>query len=283
MRAAGRSRWSSTRPHSARWSAALARKAQVTARAGPMRPNTRGARKASAIVGTTRAITIWARMWTWNVEKNSVSRVVLPPTWCAIIDSEAAPAAQADLSPSNHRFLAAMFRLTRARSRRRPRATRRPCRGLRRRRTLPAIRPGAVRWSLGGESNRGVEQTRQELEPFTRGPEFELRGAAHDHPDRVAPAASFDTQRLDELVVAPVGPLGDAEHRRQPAERPSPGLLQRAIGTAAPARSLLAVVEREQGNELGVLGGQAPQRHVLDHEIGVFGVAVVSDDGSDVV
>ena len=88
---------------------------------------------------------------------------------------------------------------------------------------------------------------------------------------------------VDELVLAAVERLGDARDGRQPAQLLARRLAQHVVLAVALARLLLAVIARHVGDEIDLVGIEAPDVAVADDVRRVHGVLVVADDVADVV
>lgn len=128
------------------------------------------------------------------------------------------------------------------------------------------------------------EQPAQVGGATTPGPQLELRVPARvrDEHERIEPAAHAHVAY--ELVVAPVQPFGHAQQRRQPAHRAARPPRQRGVDLVAlPARTRSAMVARDRGDDVDLLGREPAQPAAADDVGGVLGVAVVGDCRAQVV
>ena len=122
---------------------------------------------------------------------------------------------------------------------------------------------------------RLAEQARQRSGVTGGGPQLELRVAARAHLEQRVFASIVQFESRDDLGVAAVEALRQAEHGGKGADgSPAPAaetgvLVVTTIGRRPP------VIPREEGDGVDLVGLEAAQVAVLDQVIGVFVVTLV--------
>ena len=116
-----------------------------------------------------------------------------------------------------------------------------------------------------------------------RRPELELRVAGGAEPDQIRVAARDDVERGHDLGVAAIEPFGEAQHRGQRPDRLPQAPLQGAIPIMGLFRRRLAMIARQERNNLDLLRVESPQLAVLNQVIRVPVVPFVGDMHAGVV
>jgi hypothetical protein len=140
-----------------------------------------------------------------------------------------------------------------------------------------------IRTSTGAQPDWFAQRLLERLKLTLGGPQLQLRvsGCAELHEIFFTPIVQLDPAY--DLGVAAIERLGEAEDRR---ERPdSPPLLwaQRAEIGVPFSRRCLAMISRDQRNNLRLLRLEAPQISILDQVIGMFVMARIADMAPDIM
>ena len=133
------------------------------------------------------------------------------------------------------------------------------------------------------ESNRFPEHLFERLHVPVRRPQLELGIPRGAQSRKVGLGLRIQVDGRHRLCVTAVEPLGQTDHGRQPFHRPPQLRRKRAVALVRLLRQRLAVIARDERNDLGLLRLEAAQAAVLDQVIGVAMMPLVTDVDADVV
>jgi len=109
------------------------------------------------------------------------------------------------------------------------------------------------------------------------GPEFELRVARRANLQQIVVAAIVQLETADDLRMAPVEALCQAQDSGERANRAPRPPLQRAEILVLPFRRRLTMVARDEGDGVDLLWLESPQMSILDQVVRVLVMPFVAD------
>jgi len=116
-----------------------------------------------------------------------------------------------------------------------------------------------------------------------RGPQLELRITSGAQPHQIRVPLGHDVDRRDNLRMAAIESFGEAENRRERADRPAATAAEIAEQLVPLLGRRLTMVARDERDRVHFLGIEAAQVAVPDEIAGMFVVPLVADVDADVV
>src|SRR5215204_156443 len=130
---------------------------------------------------------------------------------------------------------------------------------------------------------RATEDVLQRLAVAVRRPQLEFRIAGRPQADQIRVSPGYDVERSDDLRVAPVESFRQPQHRGQRPDGPPEAALEQAVAVVRFLRRGLAMVARQQRDDLDLLRIEPAQLSVLDQVIRMAMMAFVADVDARVV
>lgn len=127
------------------------------------------------------------------------------------------------------------------------------------------------------EPERPLEHAFQRTRVTVRGPQLQFCVTRGPKSHQIRVSFRDDVDGRDDLRMTPVEPLGQPEHRGERAHSPAERPFQHDVPLVRFLRCRLAVIPRQQRDDLDLLRIEPPQLAILDQVIRVAMMPFVTD------